>query len=129
MQQEQDSGLSLAELPERERTRALARFQAIRPFIEDDVPLSQLVAEPSISLRTARYWIKRYRQEGLVGLARKERNDKDGRKLAPALQGLMEGRALQKPPLSAAAIHRKAVETATRLKERPPSYDVVYSLI
>ncbi len=129
MQQEQDKGLSLAALPERERTRALARFQAIRPFIEDNVPLSQLVSESSISLRTARYWIKRYRQEGLVGLARKERNDKDGRKLAPALQELIEGLALRKPQLSAAAIHRKAVETATRLKERPPSYDVVYSLI
>ena len=39
MQQEQDSGLSfLTGLPESERMRALARFQAIRPFLEEMYP-------------------------------------------------------------------------------------------
>jgi len=130
MQQEQDSSLSfLTGLSESERMRALARFQAIRPFLEENVPLTRVAGVNSISLRTARYWVKRYRQDGLEGLARKERNDKDERKLSLALQQLIEGLALQKLQLSAASIHRKATETAMRRGERPPSYDVVYSLI
>ena len=130
MQQEQDSGLSfLTGLSESERMRALARFQAIRPFLEENVPLTRIAGVSSISLRTARYWVKRYRQDGLEGLARKERNDKDERKLSSALQQLIEGLALRKPRLSAAAIHRKAVETGKKRGECPPSYDTVYSLI
>lgn len=70
MQQEQDGRLSfLTGLSECERMRALARFQAIRPFLEENVPLTQVVGVGSISLRTARYWVKRYRQDGLAGLA------------------------------------------------------------
>ena len=34
--------------------RALDRFQVIRPFLEDGVPLAQIAREQGISLRTAR---------------------------------------------------------------------------
>jgi putative transposase len=82
-----------------------------------------------ISLRTAKYWARRYHEEGLVGLARKSRNDKDQRKFSSTLQELIEGLALQKPRLSVASIHRKVVETAMSRGERAPSYTVVYRLI
>jgi len=130
MRQEQESDSSLLTgVPEAERLRALGRFQAIRPFLEENVPLTQVAADCNISLRTARYWVKRYRRSGLAGLIRKERNDKDERKLSHELQQIIEGLALRKPRLSAAAIHRKAVETAKARGDRSPSYDVVYSLI
>ena len=63
--------VSLSNLPEEARSRALARFQIIRPFLEDGVPLAQLAREQDIVLRTARRWVDRYRREGLTGLARK----------------------------------------------------------
>jgi len=91
--------VSLSNLPEEARSRALARFQIIRPFLEDGVPLAQLAREQGIVLRTARRWVDRYRREGLTGLARKERGDKDKRKLTPALQQLIEGLALRRPSL------------------------------
>ena len=47
----------------------------------------------------------------------------------PELQQIIEGLALSKPKLSAAAVYRKAVEAARKLDVNPPSYDVVYSLI
>jgi len=93
------------------------------------VPLAQIAREQGIILRTARRWVKRYRQDGLVALARKERNDKDQRKLSLTLQETVEGLALRKPRLSAATIHRKAVERANKLGEQPPSYSLVYALI
>ena len=81
------SGLaSLTGLTGEARSCALARFQIIRPFLEDGVPLTQIAQDQGLVLRTARRWVDRYRREGLVGLARRERNDKDKRKLAAPLR-------------------------------------------
>ena len=120
---------SLSALPEAVRARALARFQAIRPFLEDGVPLARIASEQDIDLRTARRWVRRYRTDGLAGLARKERADKDQRKLPPSLQQLIEGLALQKPRASIATVHRKAVEAARKQGERAPSYSSIYRVI
>ena len=119
----------MSNLPDEARSRALDRFQTIRPFLEDGVPLARIAREQGVILRTARRWVKRYRQEGLIGLSRKERGDKDRRKLSPALQEVIEGLALRKPKLSIATIHRKVVETAENLGQKPPSYKVVHAVI
>lgn len=119
----------LTGLTEGKRTRALERFQAIRPFLEDDIPVAELARRQDIPVRTAWRWIGQYRTDGLAGLTRKERGDKDRRKVSPALQQVIEGLALRKPRLSAAAIHRKAAEAASNLGERPPCYGVVYGVI
>jgi hypothetical protein len=64
-----ESGLaSLTGLTDEARSRALARFQIIRPFLEDGVPLTQIVQDQGLVLRTARRWVDRYRREGLTGL-------------------------------------------------------------
>ena len=91
--------------------------------------MTQLARERQIVLRTARRWVERYRKNGLAGLVRRKRNDKNERKLLPDLQQIIEGLALSRPKLSAAAVHRMAVEAAMKLGVNPPSYDVVYSLI
>ena len=121
--------IELSGLCDTERSRALARFEIIRPFLEDGVPLTRLARERQIVVRTARRWVERYRENGLAGLARKERNDKNERKLLPELQKIIQGLALSRPKLSVAAVHRKAVEAARKLDVNPPSYDVVYSVI
>src|SRR5207244_12505477 len=58
-----------------ERSLALEHFQMLRPFLEDQMPLPEIARTAGISLRAARYWVKRYRQRGLVGLVRKIRYD------------------------------------------------------
>jgi putative transposase len=126
---ETPDAVELSGLCDIERNRALARFEIIRPFLEDGVPLARLARERRIVLRTARRWVERYRKNGLVGLVRKERNDKDERKLLPELQQIIEGLALSRPKLSAAAVHRKTVDAARKLNVNPPSYAIVYSLI
>src|SRR3954453_5395094 len=85
---------SLSGLSDEARSRALARFQIIRPFLEDDVPLTRIAREQGLIPRTPRRWVDRYRREGLTGLARKGRGDKGQRKLTPALRQLIEGLAL-----------------------------------
>jgi putative transposase len=80
-------------------------------------------------LRTAQRWVRRYRKEGIAGLARKDRHDKDKPRFSTSLQQVIEGLALQKPRPSIATVHRKAVEAADKLCERRPSYSLVYALI
>jgi putative transposase len=119
----------LSSLPDEARSRALTRFQTIRPFLEDGVPLTQIAREQGLVLRTARRWVNRYRKEGLTGLARKERGDRDKRKLTLVLQQLIEGMALRKPRMPVATIHREVTETARKLGQEPPSYKVVHAVI
>jgi putative transposase len=122
-------GPPLTNLSEDERTRALERFRLLRPYLDNEVPLLEVVAAAGVSLRTARYWVRRYRREGLAGLARKARRDKDRPKVAPDLLRLIEGLALQKPPLSAAAIQRRVATVARDRGLKPPSYSLVYAVV
>jgi hypothetical protein len=97
---EASDAIELSGLCDTERSRALTRFEIIRPFLEDGVPLTRLAKEQQIVLRTALRWVERYRKSGLAGLVRKERNDKDERRLLPELQEIIEGLALSRPKTS-----------------------------
>jgi putative transposase len=116
-------------LSEAEQARALERYQILRPFLDEGVPLARVARDGGLVLRTARRWVDRYRRQGLAGLSRKERSDKDRPQFSATLRQAIEGLALQKPRRSAAAIHRQAVTIAERLGESPPSYGFVYALI
>lgn len=48
----------LSALSEAARTQAWERFQVIRPFLQEGVPLPALARQHSISVRTARRWVQ-----------------------------------------------------------------------
>lgn len=121
---------TLIELSDEQRDKALKRFQIIRPFLEDGISLREAIGTQDITLRTARHWVKQYRQYGLQGLARKPRSDQGShRQFSPELVQLIEGLALQKPRLSLAAIHRRVVEVTTGQGKPIPSYSSVYRFV
>ena len=123
-------GESLAAWSETARTQAWERFQAIRPFLHDGVPLPSLARHHAISLRTARRWVQQYRQGGLVALRRQPRADQGTRRaLAPELIALVEGLALQTPRRSVAAIYRTVAEVAQERHQHVPSYDLVHDIV
>jgi transposase-like protein len=62
---------ALAALSENQRRRALERFQVLRPFLEEGVPLAIVARAHALSPRTARYWVRQYRQHGLAGLEKR----------------------------------------------------------
>jgi putative transposase len=119
----------LVGVTEEERARALARFQALRPFLQEGTPLAQIAARQGITLRTARRWVKQYRSAGLAGLGRKVRADKNRRRISASLQHLIEGLALQSPAPSVATVFRRIVAEAARIKEPIPSYRTVCAMI
>ena len=122
--------ISASELSESDRTIALSRFKIIQPFLEDGVTLPNIVATSNISLSTARRWVSRYRQDGLTGLVRNQRQDKGvHRCLNEEVKNLIEGLALQKPPKSIAHIHRQISDYCDRSSLSIPSYRTVYGII
>src|ERR1700740_1521798 len=108
---------SLTGLSEAQRETALERFQIVRLFLEEGIPLARVARERGIILRTLQRWVVRYRPEGLRGLARKERTARAQRQLSDTFRPVIEGLALKKPPLSAASIHRQIVTLAEQLGE------------
>src|ERR1700730_16276054 len=98
----------LTDVGEAERTRALERFQILRPCLENGVPLAQLSRERKLQLRTLQRWVRAYRQRGLLGLVRMSRADRGARRRISAdLEQLIEGLAPRRPPLSSAAVPRE----------------------
>ncbi|MBW0007147.1 MAG: helix-turn-helix domain-containing protein [Sphingomonas sp.] len=101
----------LAAIPDAARALALARFEQLRPHLEEGRALLDLCRETGLAYRTARRWRDLYRAEGLAGLGRRPRSDRRRwRSLAVDLVRLAEGLALQRPPLGKQEIHRRVAE-------------------
>ena len=116
-------------LSEDRRREAMARLAALRPTLENEAPLTRAAAEAGVPLRTAQRWLARYRQDGVVGLARPRRRDAGRRRLRSELVALIEGLGLRRPRRSAAAIHRQAIEVAKSEGWSIPSYAAVHAIL
>jgi putative transposase len=116
-------------LTEAQRQLAMERFAVLQPHLEADVPLARAARQAGVPVRTAERWLARYRQRGLVGLARPVRRDAAVRRLPADLVALIEGMGLKKPRASAAAIHRRVSDIATAQGWRLPSYSTVYAIL
>jgi putative transposase len=119
----------LTALNEAERTQAHTRFALLQPYLESGVPLRQLAQVHGVPLRTLQRWLQHYRHHGLAGLVRPPRKDRGRRQIAPDLQRLIEGLALQRPAPSIAYVHRQVAAIATQQDWPVPSYATVYALV
>ena len=103
----------------------------LREIGQHGVTQAQVARTHHISKSTIQRWVKRYRENGLTGLADTQvRSDKGkSRRLPPEALTLIEGLALQTPPRSMAAIHRQICTIAQERGWKPPSYDRVRHVI
>ncbi len=121
---------SLTTLTDPKLAEALRHFHLIRPFLEDGVPLTQIAGVHQIPIRTLRRWVQRYRADGLGGLARSMRRDKDQRRAVTAQgQQFIEGLALEKPRRTLAIIHREVVKLTKARGWKTPSYSTVERIV
>jgi putative transposase len=119
----------LTTLSEAQRAQALERFAILRPALEEGVPQTQIARTYQLPLSTVQRWIKRYRECGLVGLARQQRSDRGKpRGMRSELVQLIERLALQTPPRSVAAIHQRVTKVAKQQGWKSPSYSRVYQI-
>ena len=119
----------MSALSEEARQRALQRFDALRPHLEDGVPLATIARHLGLTDRTLQRWVRRYRERGLAGLGRVPRADAGHRRLPADLTRLIEGLALRRPPPTVATIHRTVGEVARERGWRVPSYDCVHDIV
>jgi putative transposase len=120
----------LAELAEDARKLALDRFRLIRPHLEQNQSLHSVARQAGIPYRTLQRWVSQYRLFGLVALARKRREDRGERRVVSSkIKEIIEGFALQKPPLPLAALFRKVQRLSKDLGEKAPSYGTVFSIV
>ena len=59
----------LTSLSEEQRAQAYARFETLRPALEDGVSQAQIARLHQLSKSTVQRWVARYREQGLAGLA------------------------------------------------------------
>ncbi|MEA3533084.1 Mu transposase C-terminal domain-containing protein [Nocardia beijingensis] len=118
----------LTELSEADRRQAMNRLEVLRPYLEDDVPLTRAAAASGTPLRTAQRWLHRYRSAGLTGLAPTHRR-RSSRRTHPELVRLIEAMALRRPRPSLAAITRRAARVAAEQGWTPVSYSTVRAIV
>jgi transposase len=115
---------------EEARKLALERFRLIQPHVEQVQSLRAVAQATGLSYRTAQWWVAQYRRFGLAALARKRRDDRGERRAVSAkLHTVIEGLALQKPPLPIAALYRQVQRLSRDLGESAPSYGTVFNIV
>ncbi len=120
----------LSALTEIQRTQALKRFQLIRPFVKDGVPLTRIASKHQLSVRTLQRFVQQYRAGGLSGLIRTARKDQGQRRsVAPELQRIIEGLALQQPRRTIANIQRETARISQEQHWIPPSYSTIKRIV
>lgn len=120
---------ALSELPPNRRAEAMARFAVLRPHLEDEAALTVAARAGGVPLRTAQRWLARYRQDGLIGLARHRRIDAGHRRVEPALVDLIEGLALRRPRPTLTAIRRRAAEAAAARGWVAPAASTIHAIV
>ena len=120
----------LAGLTEEARKLALDRFRLIQPSSEQSQSLQSVARAAGIPYRTAQRWVARYRLFGLAALVRKKREDRgDRRAVSTKVKDIIEGLALQKPPLPIAALYRQVLRFSKELGDKAPSYGTVFNIV
>ena len=120
----------LSELTEEQRGEAYKRYKLIRESLEEGVPQTVIARESGVPLKTVQRWIRRYRQDGLRGLARLERSDKGKQRgLTEEQVKVVEGLALRKPRRTVVTIQRQVNAIALEQGWREASYGQVRQIV
>lgn len=62
---------------EKEKELQIQRFKIIEPFLRKEKKLKTIEQETGISYATLKRWVNSYKKNGVLGLDKKQRNDKD----------------------------------------------------
>lgn len=109
---------------------SLDKYRLILPILEREMPATAVSRKRDISVRTLRYWVKQFSEKGLDGLERSKRSDNGILKvMTNEFAMAVEALALQKPPLSITAIHRKITIIAKKFNVKQPSYETIYGIV
>jgi len=109
---------------------AQQKYKIIAPFLHKTSSIKKISEKNSVPIRTLNLWLKKYRDYGLKGLARKTRSDKGTLKVYDEeLKKRIEGTSLKHPNLSRASIHKLITEYCTQNTITAPGYKTVCKIV
>lgn len=121
---------SIAELTESQRQNAHKKYHLIEPYLNGTFNLNDIAKNKNIPIRTLNLWLKKYRQNGLLGLARKPRQDRGNtRKCGQDLVEVIEGLYLKNPTLSRKNLHIMLAKYGSKHNIDLPSYRTLCRII
>lgn len=121
---------SITELDKEQRQDAYKKYQLIEPYLNGTLKLYDIAKNKNIPIRTLTLWLRKYRQNGLLSLARKQRHDKGViRRCTNELMQSIEGLHLKNPTLSRKNIHVLVQKYCSLHKMEVPSYRTVCRII
>jgi putative transposase len=98
----------LSGVSEAARDLAMSRVRLIQPYLEQGRSLQLVAADANLSFRTAQRWASQYRKLGLGAFVRKSREDRATRRVvSQKIKAVIEGLALERPPLPIRSICRQ----------------------
>jgi len=107
-------------------TFRIIRRRSVQPHLEQNQSSQSVADAAGVPYRTEQRWLAQYQLFGLVALVRKRRGDRGARRVVSAeLKAVIEGLALQKPPLPLAALFRQVQRLSKDLGEKAPNYGTV----
>jgi len=102
----------------------------LEPHLERGRELRSIADGAGVPFRTLQRWVAQYRGVGLVALARKSRTDRGERRaVSHKIREVIEGLALERPPLPITSVYRQVRQFAQLTGEPQLSYWMVYDLI
>ena len=124
------NNVSIVNLTPEERDRAYQKYQLIEPYLNNNCSLKSISKKSNIPLRTLTSWVKKYKRDGLLTLARQSRKDKGMlRKLNQEMVKLTEALYLEYPASSCANIYRLLSSYCEKNKITVPSYRNICKII
>lgn len=117
-------------MSDQERAAAEQKYKMIAPFLNKTSSLKKISEKSGVPIRTLNLWLKKYREGGLKGLARKTRDDKGIFKIYDEeMQKRIEGIYFKNPDLSSASIHKLISEYCEQSALKVPSYKTVCKIV
>ena len=120
--------LNLSSIDSQERSEALKKFEIIKPFLEDSIPLAKISRTTGIASRTLWRWVGAYKERGLLGLTRQKRSSSNS-SIPAEMREFIEGLALQSSGRTTASIKREVDKFGTQRNWPTVSYNSVIRIV
>ncbi|MED1305534.1 transposase [[Bacillus thuringiensis] serovar konkukian] len=120
---------SLTQCTDQQLEDAYKKYKIIFPYLENEKTVQQISNETKLSIRIIQYWICKFKENGLLGLVRKERSDCGKFKIPDLVQQQIHKIHLENKNISISSIHRRTKKWCEENGLAEPSYYQVWSFI
>ncbi len=106
------------------------RYEIIKPFLKKDKKLKEIENEKNISYATLKRWVKAYKEDGIEGLIKKERKDKNHyRSLDDKTYEFIKESYEKNPDIKIASLYEKCCNFLKNFSDKTISYHTVYRVV